>query len=384
MNTRNLLFRSAVATIGSLTLAACGAKTGLLVPDVTTREDAAIDAPDAPDVRDAPDVPDVRVCVPGRFTLQARAADMLLVIDRSTSMNQSLGAAGSKWRVLQGALQSTLPRYEDAINVGALFYPEDGAETRTASCSFPNVPTVDIEPAARNASRVLNVFTATGPGGSTPTAAALVRAYTWIVRHPNRLRARYLVLATDGAPDCNGSLNPATCTCVGGGGGGGGGRCGSDANRCLDDVRTISTVRQIAANAALSIPTYVIGIASDADVNFTNTLTAMAVAGGRPNRTAAGEPTFYSVARSEDLPRAFSAIQNAIARCSFVAPTRPADGDYVSITVNGAAIPRDTARVNGWDWTDRAFGELTLFGAACPSDASPSTTVDGTVACHDD
>ncbi len=381
MSTRNLLFRSAVATIGSLTLAACGAKTGLLVPDVTTREDAAIDAPD---VRDVPDIPDVRVCVPGRFTLQARAADMLLVIDRSTSMNQSLGAAaGSKWRVLEGALQATLPRYEDAINVGALFYPEDGADSRTASCSFPNVPTVDIEPGARNASRVLGVFQSTGPGGSTPTAAALLRAYTWIVRHPNRLRARYLVLATDGAPDCNASLDPSTCTCVGGGGGG---RCGggSDGNRCLDDVRTVSTVRQIAANAALSIPTYVIGIASDADVNFTNTLTAMAVAGGRPNRTAAGTPTYYNVARSEDLPRAFSAIQNAIARCSFVAPTRPADGDNVSITVNGVAIPRDTARVNGWDWTDRAFGELTLFGAACPSDASPSTIVDATVACHDD
>ncbi len=373
MDARHLLLFASLATAG------CGAKTGLLVPDVESTHDAAIDLPD---VRDVPDRPDVRVCVPGVFNLVPRAADMLFVIDRSTSMSRSLtGSSASKWRTLQSALASTLPAIDREVEVGALFYPEDGAETRTATCSFPNIPTVDIEPAVGNASRVLGVFDSTGPGGSTPTAAALLRAYTWIVRHPNRTRSRYIVLATDGAPDCNASLDPSTCVCVGGGGGGRG--CG-DANRCLDDVRSISTVREIALNAVTSIPTYVIGIASDGDTSYVNTLTAMAIAGGRPNHTAAGEPTFYNVTRSADLPRAFSAIENEITHCNFVTPSRPTTSDDITIAVDGTIVSRDTTRTNGWDWTDRAGGELTLFGSACPSNASPTTSVIATVGCHDE
>src|SRR5262245_10786479 len=127
-------------------LAACGARTGLLVPDVELPAD--VTALDAADVPDATDVLDAPVCAPGRFVLVARAADLLLVIDRSSSMGQGLGAAGaSKWALLRGALAATLPRFQDRINVGALFYPESGAESREASCALANIPDVDIAPA---------------------------------------------------------------------------------------------------------------------------------------------------------------------------------------------------------------------------------------------
>lgn len=381
---RPLPFRALALSAVTTALAACGAKTGLRLPDVVTTPDATLDASDVADVMDVADVRDVvRGCVPGRFNLEARAADILLVIDRSGSMGQSLsGSRTSKWRVVRDALNATLPQFQRQIQVGAVFYPEEGADTRTAACAFANIPSVDITPAFNTTSRVVGIFDNTAPGGATPTNAALLRGYTYFVRNPNRARARYLVLATDGAPNCNAGLNPTTCVCVRPGGRGG--ACSSDGNNCLDDARTVATIRQIAVNPVTPIPTYVIGIAGSDDVAFSQTLTAMAVAGGRPNRTATGEATFYDVQREGDLTRAFTSIQSAIARCTFVAPSRPSDTDTITLTVNGVPVPRDTTHVNGWDWTDRAVGELTLFGAACPADVSPSTNATATVECRPD
>lgn len=358
------------------TLDACGARTGLGVPDV-------YDVPDVDDVNidasDATDVADVAACREGRFVLTARAADLIFVIDRSTSMNQSLGSL-SRWRALRNALASSLPRFEASTNVGALFYPEASSVSREASCQVVNIPQLDLAPSTGNAGRVLEVFSTTAPNGSTPTAAALLRAYNWVVRNPSRARARFLVLATDGAPACNAALNPATCACVTGGGGGGGGRC-SDALRCLDDTRSIETVRQIASNPLTAVPVYVVGLAGDNSPAYTATLRAMAVAGGRPNR-AGGAPSFYDAREPETLGAALSAIQNEIARCTFVTPSRPTVTDGLRLSLNGRDVAYDPTRVNGWDWTDRAFGELTLFGAACPSDASPDTQLVATVACE--
>jgi hypothetical protein len=370
------MWRTLTATLLAVACAGgCGAKTGLLVPDVISPPDVA-DVIDAPDVPDVPDVP--RRCVSGNFDLVGRESEVLLVLDRSGSMNQRLGGM-SRWQLLRNALAATLPRFEDRINVGALFFPEDGAASRTAACAIANVPSVDVIPSFRATPRVLSVLDNSGTGGGTPTAAALQRAYTYFVRNPSRLRARYLLLATDGAPNCNPDLDGSTCRCTGGG------SCRtSDPTRCLDDVRTVDIVRQIANNPVAPMATYVIGIANDDETVFASTLTAMAVAGGRPKRLADGRATYYDVREPDDLATALNAVQNAVARCTFLAPSRPREGTTITILVNGVAAVRDETRANGWDWTDRALGEITLFGPACPADASLSTRVSARVACVDE
>ena len=365
-------------------MGACGAKTGLQVPDATFPDDVA-DVVDATDVADARDVPR---CFPGRFELIPRAAEVMLVLDRSGSMNQPLAAGGrtSKWITLRNALGATLPRFASTLNVGALFYPEDNANDREAACVFANVPTVDVAPRLNATGAVLNVFDTTDTGGGTPTAAALRRAYTYFARNPSVTRSRSIVLATDGGPNCNAALNAATCTCTGGGGGGGGGRpslgCRSDALRCLDDRATIETIQEIGANAVSSIPTYVIGLAGDNESTYAATLTAMAIAGGRPNRNAVGAPTFYDVRQPEELNAALGAIQATIARCTFLLPSAPRNDALLSIEVNGATVTRDPERRNGWDWTNRPIREITLFGGACPA-AGPALNVSAVVACDD-
>jgi hypothetical protein len=380
------------AALALLLAGGCGARTGLNVPDVAT----FFDLPDAADGPDAPDARDVLLpptCIPGRFTLTQRGADMLLVIDRSGSMGQGLnGTRGgsSKWTLLRNALAATLPAFQGRLRTGALFYPQDGADTRVATCALPNIPAVDLNPAINNAARVIAVFDDTDPGGSTPTAAALLRAYNYFVRNPDRARAHYLVLATDGGPNCNAALDPATCVCVGGGGGGpfgGGNMCrrDGDGQRCLDRARTVSEIAQLGANPIASIPTFVIGLADETDPNFAATLTAMAIAGGRPFVTPAGVATYYNIERADDLTRAFTTIQNTVSRCAFVTPSRPEEMGSIALSASGAPVPFDPSRRDGWDWTDRAFGEITLFGAACERViASRATEVLATVGCTGD
>jgi hypothetical protein len=367
----------------------CGARTGLNLPDATT-------LPDVPDASDAPDARDVLLpprCIPGRFTLTQRGADMMLVIDRSGSMGQSLGGgrgSPAKWELLRDALSSTLPAFQDRIRVGALFFPQDGADTRVSACELANIPSVDIRPAYGAATQVLGVFAGTEPGGSTPTAAALLRAYNYFVRNPDRARARYLVLATDGGPNCNAALAAASCVCVGAGGTGpfgGGASCRRDADgrRCLDNERTVREIAELAANPVASIPTFVIGLADETDPNYAATLTAMAIAGGRPFVSASGAPGYYNVERAADLTRAFTTIQDTVSRCSFVTPSRPEETGSIAITAAGETVPPDPTRRDGWDWTDRAFGELTFFGPACARViASRATQVQATVRCADD
>ena len=368
---------------------ACGAKTGLFVPDV------AVDAGDGEAALDADvatmDTPAPR-CIVGQFALLPRAASVVLVLDRSGSMADGINGmraapSNSKWQLLGDALALTLPMFQDRIDVGALLFPSTNSDrSATATCALADVPDVDVDPGPGQWMAVVQLLQATSTGGDTPTFAALNRAYDWFVRNPDRSRSDYLVLATDGGPNCNPSLDPTTCVCTSGGPGSGLMGCGAHASplSCLDGQRTIQAIGQMASNPIASIPTFVIGIGGSADPVFAATLNAMAIAGGRPNAVTGDSSgsSFYDVEQPGDLALAFTTIQSTIARCSFVTPSRPDSPNGLTLTVGDDTIPRDVTHMNGWDWTDAAYGEITLFGPACTDALASSAAVpEVTVMC---
>ena len=85
---------------------------------------------------------------------------------------------------------------------------------------------------------------------------------------------RAILLATDGGPVCNESLDGQDCICTGGISS----RRPCETRFCLDDTRTVAT---IAAARDRGIPTYVIGIDDPRDPVLRDTLDRMATAGGR-------------------------------------------------------------------------------------------------------
>ncbi len=309
-------------------------------------------------VSDVAVVPDALVCTPGEFTLTRNDPEVLLVIDRSGSMALDLsGGTGrpSRWEALQESLSGSLAAYDDSVAMGALFFPDPSVRVDCAVASSPTV-----SPRRGALASVLGVF-ARGTDGRTPTWAALRSAGAYLGARAAPGRSLAMVLATDGAPNCNGSLDGQRCTCTGLGGTGQQ-SCEVDPALCLDDQRTVEAVLTLARQG---IPTYVVGIDGDDDPTLVTVLDRLATAGGRPNPASAGQRRYYSARSPEDLASAFDAIQRSITRCELHAPSRPSDEDSVDVLVDGVAVARDRSRADGWDWTSTSGATLGLYGATC-------------------
>jgi von Willebrand factor type A domain len=376
---------SCAAMAASVILAAsCGSRTGLFVEGPgssggvgTGSGDGSLDV--TPDVIEEP-----TPCIPGTFTFQLATAQLMFVLDRSGSMDFSLTSdvtpppgTPSRWTTLRDALFQTITPFDQSLAMGAKFFPDpvppDALDDPTVACQSSTG--VDVPPATGNVNAILNVLDTTSPAGGTPTASALTNAASFlsIQRSVNRT----IVLATDGAPNCNASLDPQTCTCTTPMN-----PCQRDNDQysCLDDIATLGVITDIFQNR--KIPVYVIGIGSQDDPQFLSVLDQMAVAGGRPRAT---EPKFFGVASEAEMKDAFATIESSIAECTYLTPSSPTDPNAIVVQINGQNIPRDPTHTNGWDWVDQTFGELELFGPACVAaqggEGGPITPVSGIVSC---
>lgn len=287
------------------------------------------------------------LCIEGSLGLIPAQPVVTLVVDRSNSMNQRFAAgSATKWNALKAALRTSLPPWNQAFELGLHIFPISSR----ASCDVSAGPT--IAPALGNVDAIITTLNQTGPGGATPTALAVESAAAALSGLRTASTAKALILATDGAPDCSFTLDPATCTCLGTTN-----RCTQ--SRCLDDARTIE---RIAAAGAMGIPTWVIGIQSDEDSLFIDTLNRMAVAGGRPQ---SGTQRFFSARSESELETAFTLIGQQVGDCHYLTASVPDLGGSIEVDLNGEFIGYDVALQDGWAWVDSGNGELALYGTAC-------------------
>jgi len=212
-----------------------------------------------------------------------------------------------------------------------------------------------------NADAILAQFDIRGvPVGGTPTAAALIAIRDELVaRGPGEV-TRSVILATDGAPNCNPEppIGPPMCFCT-----------HPDPvvcarareENCLDDEAAIDAVNEL---TALAVPVYVLGLTDPGSAPILGeVLDRMAIAGGRARPT--GERRFYDIRSAEELSGTLGEITNSVSRCTlYLEPGAEIRDDDVLILL-GREVPRDRSRMNGWDLTDEAAGEVTLFGDSC-------------------
>lgn len=377
--------------VGLIGVASCGSRTGLFVPnddfaiDASFDDDGSIDASrDVQLVDDRSNVPDVIEepvgCVPGTFGLSPATSQLMFVLDRSRSMNYRLDrneeappGVMSRWTALRDALDLAITPFSSQIAMGARFYPMVNATGQSPGACQQDSTSVAIAPALNNAPTILSVFRDSQPIGGTPTAMALSLAAQQTSQR--RAVARAIVVATDGAPNCNAALDPDNCVCTATTTAGG--RCGAgtpdDGSNCLDDLQTVNVVKQIYDQR--KIPVFVVGIGVTSD--FASTLDQMAVAGGRPR---ASSPRYYRAETPAELSAAFTVVRDSVAKCSYVTPSAPNEPDLIDVSINGRLVSRDPTHLDGWDWIDREYGQLQLFGSACA--AATSVNVDATVVCE--
>jgi hypothetical protein len=147
-------------------------------------------------------------------------ASILLVIDRSASMLGTVPEQNrSKWELLREALVPVLDGCAEATALGLELFPSSAtSEPIPLACSAPpsrccEMPegtqmNVAISPGLRSAPEINDALDAETPTGATPAARALARAYDYFVEAGDSLGvARYVLLGTDGGPNCNEALD---------------------------------------------------------------------------------------------------------------------------------------------------------------------------------
>jgi hypothetical protein len=298
---------------------------------------------------------------------------VLLVIDQSGSMSESLGA-GDRWTATKGALRAAIDDTKDAMDFGLDLFPSDG-------CEVPSDPAlaVPVESGVTGVPKILAALDAAGPvtNGGTPTAAALGRALEYFETGPGLSLPgdRYVLLATDGGPNCNAAhpacgagacvvnmegrcpIDPDNC-------------CDGDVASCLDDV---ATTRRVEALAAAGVPTFVVGIPGSED--FAATLDAVAVAGGRAR---AGATKYFAVTNAEELTDTLRSITRELVKtCELQLESRPPDPDALNVEIDGELVPQSGA--DGWELDlSTAPPTVRLKGATCAtveSEGASSVTI---------
>lgn len=265
---------------------------------------------------------------------RGNAPDLLIVQDRSGSMSLDandlplVGAKNpkSKWMQIASAI-AQVAQSVSGVQWGLMMFSADG------QCGAPSQP--DVPVASGNAAAIKQALDDASPAGLTPTTAAIDRAVAYLKGgvDPDG-RARYLLLATDGQPNC------------------------SDGSFGTDDAAAIQAV----ANAAQAgIHTFVVGIGGKTGAD--QTLAQMAMSGKEPNTTA-GQKPYYSVSTTQDLVAVLTAVAGKVASCSYTLEMAPPSPDLVTVEANGKTVPRDPTRTEGWDYGPMQTS-IVFYGQSC-------------------
>ena len=235
--------------------------------------------------------------------------------------------------------------------------PLDGCEDLGNCCSLAAGGAgvvVGVQPGQVSVDEINAALIQTGPGGGTPTAAALAAALDYFTTGAGSALSgdNYVLLATDGGPNCNDSLlcTAERCTtnldnqCDSG-------NCCADAMghmRCLDDD---SVTTELRALHDAGIPTFVVGIPGT-EV-YSDYLDGFAREGGVP--AVGADHEYYEVSAGagvEGLTSVFESITTQLLRsCDIALPETPQKLDLVNVAIDCNVVPQgsDTAKT-GWDF----------------------------------
>jgi hypothetical protein len=279
------------------------------------------------------------VCACVDQPLLGQVPNLYFVLDRSGSMNDD-----NKWGTIVDVLGQLVIQLGPRVNIGIAVFPAPAGGPNTCAAG---VPVIDLSPGdpwsaqlGPTATRVLNELGRIGAQGGTPTAATLTNLLPLLKTYSGKT---YVVLATDGGPNCNASASCSAAQCqldiesTPG--------CSTSTNccavpggelSCLDADPTTAAVSALVANG---FPVYVVGIPGSAP--YATLLDALATAGGTARDPIGPGPQYYNVATTDE--QAFeSALFRVAARvaghCELTLDEVPPNPDLVNVFLNGVPL----------------------------------------------
>lgn len=272
-----------------------------------------------------------------RFTPTSAEANLMIVLDKSTSMNDPISGNTTKWKAATAAVSQLLAQ-SSSIHFGLELF-----SVSTNKCTA-EAGTIRVGIGAGTASAI-DAALATLPnadGHGTPIAAGGLAVAAGDPGLADATRAEGVVIVTDGEENCGG-----------------------------DPVAQVKAL----FSRAVPVRTWVVGFGSGVDATM---LDRMAVQGGTARLTT---PRYYQADVAADLQAALVAISNAAKGCSFSLSQVPPDVAKLFLGINGQLVPRDTRRLSGWDY-DATSNRVTLYGQACDALANtPGATLDVQYGC---
>jgi hypothetical protein len=273
-------------------------------------------------------------CGNSASTLSQEPADVLLLLDRSGSMTNSIaddepcdaghGTCSERWATMVQAVRTVLASAPTSIHWGLKLFSTPGAKGASgtpAGCVVE--PGAEVEVGADNADILTNRIARTTPNYNTPTRAAIRRSVEYLATVGDG-RAKYILLATDGQPNCPERGDEATA---------------GDLPAALE---AIASARQA------GIKVYVVGVGPSS-----GNLDSMAEQGGTGQ--------FYPALSPQALVSALHAIVGKIASCVYTMSATPPDGKSLGVYLDKQLILPGT--LDGWTLGD---GDTVVFhGPTC-------------------
>jgi hypothetical protein len=316
-------------------------------------------------------------------------ANVMLLVDKSGSMAEAIGTGGTRMQQLQGAMDDLLTTQGASARLGLASFPVDPTCGASTALDEPLPPPSVGDDAAQDQAKAdairarIHQFV---PSGGTPTAASLAFVgATPGLNDPNDGRDDFIVLLTDGLPNCNADnpngqctqANPAcACTLASAT------SCLSPstycASGCLDRDGTVATIADLRSRR---IRTVVVGFGADTAAGAAPaTLSAMATAGGyaRPCPLATDaecgtgntcnattllcNTPFYQAQNRAELSAALAEIWKTIGNpisCHYLLETQPQQAQLLAVLVDGQDVPKGP---DSWEFK---AGAVDLVGALC-------------------
>jgi hypothetical protein len=240
-----------------------------------------------------------------------KPADLLLLLDRSGSMDYDIATdkncnVGSttctqRWATVTTSLQQVLAATPTGVQWGLKLFTSPKGSTCTVNQG------ADVPVGPNSAAQIQQTMSNTSPGNQTPTRAAVNAAAAYLNTLNDGL-PHYILLATDGQPNCDPGTSPD-----------------------VTDASVLDTTGAITAAAApgSDIKTFVIGIGPSP-----GNLTQFAIAGG----TGA----FFPATSPDALTQALTTIQGTVASCDFTMASEPPDPTNLGVYLDSTTkVPRD-------------------------------------------
>ena len=286
-----------------------------------------------------------------KVTYWPRSAKLLILFDRSTSMQSYLGST-SREAAAESALLSAIGTYQGKVMFGFEQFPPDSNDKAFADCQGNSccAGSVIVEPAINNYKAIDDPLKCgETPGSPCPTpsylsasSAALVQARDWYwakKKYASPNEDWYALLVTASEPGCS----PA----------------GDSRDPCSSAKSAATDLSNLRVRVVVLSVGYALG---------TNSCLTRISETGSPGLLPAGMNTLYTPSSSNGLSSAVNDFVAAVAKTSCTLNldlnnAEPPAQAQLQIYMGMTSIPQNDP--NGWSFTDAGQRTITLSGRAC-------------------